>query len=551
VNLFPNPGIPAVKTGFGRTIDFVMENAVLYYVSCCLLLLGIYSLMHSSWLSGGYLLRYCESYGTFLLYVVLLTAQCLLVLRRLSLLEDGLVMAGMALFLFLDPTFFNNVFYTYKLNVGLEVNSLCLILSMGLYAILKRVGNIPWTRRSTVMTVLAAIFVYYYPLAMNLRWEEGAEGKYFYLLWWMPLVIALLCEQVGSDASAAVQKALHGQDRKPVNPGFTNVLKRRFHVATTLIVSYIVLSHLGEGAYTYSLQFRPEYLTPVFLAAGMLFFKLNPNREKQGRQFIWVCIFLAGCCSANTGNSIVRLSAGVTLASFHFGLGAVGLCMLFFWRIYRHRSWAIAGTLCLLLVVSGSSLSGSFARIIGFHFVPFFFLAIVLAIGSMLEGGPALPTFAGACLLISALSLTQILELDKIAIFLQLWAIWIAMIQWHFHGYSRPRAYISASLVVLCVPVIMTSSSPHTVAWSVDYFAVLVGLFMAGRFLKIRYLLALFVLGSVFTLAYVAWREMLTVAYALRRLFNSGVLMTALAFLLLPLAYYLSTLKMRKREKQA
>src|SRR5437899_3250423 len=84
----------------------------------------------------------------FLLYVILLTGQCLLVLRRLSLLEDGLVMAGMALFLFLDPTFFNNVFYTYKLNVGLEVNSLCLILSMSLYAILKSVGNIPWTRRS-------------------------------------------------------------------------------------------------------------------------------------------------------------------------------------------------------------------------------------------------------------------------------------------------------------------------------------------------------------------------------------------------------------------
>lgn len=523
-----------------RIIGFLIDTAVLYYVSCCLLLLGAYSMMHSPWLPGGFVMRYCETYGIFLSYVIMLTGLCLLVLRRLSLAEDGLVMAGMSLLLLLDPTFFNNVFYTYSLNVGLAVNSFCFLLGVGLYAALMKIGGIPWTKRSATVTAVAAIFVYYYPVGLNAHWPEITTQRYFYWLWWTPLVVAIICEQ------------MHEMVKRSSAPAIADSLRQRFLAAGILIVFYIILSHLLEANYAYPLEFHVEYLTPVLLATGLLFFKLRPYLGMHDWKFIWSCAFLAGCCScastegANTEGLIVNLPGGIALSPFRCGLGAVALLFLYFWKMHRGRSYAVAAAACLLSVVSGSSLSDCLFNIFHFHFVPFFFLALVFAACSIIERTPILPALAGGCLTIAILSLVPVWGYQKWAIFLQTWAIWIGLVQWHYHRYARQRIYSILGAFVFSLTSVMCLVSHHR-AWGADYLIVIIGLFCAGRFLKNSALWGLALFGAMAGPLYLSRQQLVSAGKQFRHMLSSGLLVTILAFFMLPLAYYMSVLKKRRQ----
>jgi hypothetical protein len=537
----------------GRAIEFVIENAVLYYVSCCLLLLGTYLIMHSSWLSADFLMRYIETYSLFLAYAISLSGLCLLVLRRLGLVEDGLVMAGMALFLILDPTFFNNVFYTYKLNVGLIVNSICFVFSLSLYAALTKIGRVPWTRRSAALTALAGLFVYFYPAGLNAGWTEETVGGYFYGLWWMPLVVALLCERLlrrrdsSEQANSEHREETDATGKRSGSAAIAERMRQRFLIACILIVTYIVLSHLAEANYTYSLEFHAEYLTPTFLAAGILFFKSKPELGSNGRSFLWICAVMAACCSFAGAGSTFRLPWGVILSPFHHGLGAVALFMLYFWKTYRNRSWAMAAVVCMLLVVSGHSLPDSVSNISHFHFLPFAYLAIVFAVFSAIERVPVFPTLAGACLLITILSLTTIPGPEQLVIFLQTGAVWAAVVQWYFYQESRQGIYSLAGAFVFLLSVVMFCGSTHRLAWGADYVIVVFGLFFAGWLLENGFLRALSLSGAVGVPLYFARNQLVSAGTALRRIVNSGLLAMITAFLLLPLAYCLSAVKMRRR----
>ena len=98
---FMNPLTPALSARqlrpghavIDRIINFFINSAVLYYISCCLLLYGVHSRFpapsptaHVPWDLASFLARYYHTYGVFLLYVVILAGLCLLVLRRLVLL---------------------------------------------------------------------------------------------------------------------------------------------------------------------------------------------------------------------------------------------------------------------------------------------------------------------------------------------------------------------------------------------------------------------------------------------------------------------------------
>lgn len=519
-----------------------MDTAVLYYVSCCLLLLGTYSIMHSP-RPGGLLMGYYESYGLYLGYVVLLTVLCLLVFRRLLLMEDGLVMASLALFLVLDPAFFNNVFYTYNLSVGLEVNSFCIALSVGVYLVLIKIGGVPWTKRFTMITVLAAGFVYYYPAIMNAHLSPGATNAYFYALCWIPLLVTVLCERLSSARLLPESR----QGEQPLKPPDSAVLSDRmkyvFLVATTLVVFYIVLSHLIAASYAYSLEIQPEYLAPTFLAAGLLLFKLRPNLGAKGRWFLLGCAFLAACCSCAESESPMV----PWISPFHYGLAAVAIFALYFWKIYRTRSWVVVAVACLLLVVSGASPSDAVFNISHFHFLPWLFLAVVFALCSLVKEGPVFPTLAGGCLMIAFLSRVPAQYPDKLVIFLQFWAAWSAFVQWQFYPYTRLWRFSLAGAFIFSLSAMMCISSLHQFAWGIDYLLVIIGLFTVGRLLRNRFLWILSLSGTVAAPLYLARNQFLSAATELRQKISLGLSLTTLAFLLLPLAYFLSSLKTRRR----
>jgi hypothetical protein len=327
----------------------------------------------------------------------------------------------------------------------------------------------------------------------------------------------------------------------------TERMRQQFLIACILIVTYIVLSHLAEANYTYSLEFHAEYLTPTILAAGILFFKLKPELGGNGRQFLWICAVMAACCAFAGAGSTFRLPWGVILSPFHHGLGAVALFMLYFWKTYRNRSWAMAAVVCMLLVVSGHSLPDSVSNISHFHFLPYAYLAIVFAVFSAIERVPFFPTLAGACLVITLLSLTTIPAPEQLVIFLQTGAAWAAVVQWYFYQESRQGIYSLAGAFVLLLSVIMFCGSTHRVAWGADYVVVIFGLFLAGWLLENGFLRALSLSGALGVPLYFVRNRLVSAGTALRRVVNSGLLAMITAFLLLPLAYCLSAVKMRRR----
>ena len=532
------------KTVSSRVTDFCINNSVLYYVSCCLLLLGAYSMMRSPWLPGSFLVKYCEIYGIFLLYVVLLTGLCCLVLRRLSMAEDGLVIAGLVLLLVLDPTFFNNVFYTYSLGAGLAVNSFCFGLSVILCALLKA-GGIPWSRTSAIQTVLVAGFVYYYPTGLNSLSLEAMRPGYFYLLSWMPLLVIVLCERITQGQSPHEAGEICDPTIIPQR------LERRFRVARVLILFYVVIAHLIEASYTYSLGIHAEQLAATFLAAGFLSFKLQPNLDRKGRCFVWICALLAAWCScAATEHSIIQLRWGVVLSPFNYGFAAIGLFLLHFWKTYRNRPWAIVAVICLALAVSGLSLSEAISNIGDLHFVPVAFLAVVFTIASMLQRHWVFPTLAGGCFMILILSLMPIRRNDAQVIFLQAWATWFGFVRWRSSPNMHPRIHSILGVFVLLLCACMSYDSAHRLGWSIDYFITAAGLLAIGKALKDHSLSNCAGIGLLAGAFYLIRKPLGSAAMAFSQIVNFGLLATVLAFLILPLAYFLSILRLRRREQR-
>jgi hypothetical protein len=86
-------------------------------------------------------------------------------------------------------------------------------------------------------------------------------------------------------------------------------------------------------------------------------------------------------------------------------------------------------------------------------------------------------------------------------------------------------------------------------AWAADYAVVSIGMFFAGRELRNVFLWTLSVLGMAAAPLYLARNPLGTWIAEVRQLFGPGTVMTILAFLTLPLAYFMSVLK--KRRKQA
>ncbi|MBZ5521953.1 MAG: hypothetical protein LAP21_06900 [Acidobacteriia bacterium] len=523
------------KTVINRVAAFLMETAVLYFLSCCLALLGVYSMMKSPLLAGGLLPRYFEAYGTFFVYVVMLTVFGLLVLRRLALPVDGLVLAGLALLLVLDPVFFNDVFYTFNPQAGMLAGTISLVLGMGLYFALIRFGGVPWTKNAAAMIVLSAIFVSYYPAGLSIPWPAEAKGWYFYWLWWAPLAIVMVCQPGRSVPEISGGAAIPAPMRK------------WFIRACAIIVFYIVYSHLLEAGYAYALPFHAMYLTPGFMAMGLLICRMRQLDSDRWR-LVWVCGLAAAFCAAmKADNLLIRLLPGVALSPFRCGLIAVALFFLYCWKKsgekeYEDRSWAVAAAILLLFVVSGNSLTEALSSVAGLHFVPFFYLALVLGIFAAFTETSVIPTLAGWAFLIAVIALLPVRGADPIGAFYQAGVIWFGLVQWRYHGRARPWAYSVAGAFAYSISVIMWLVG-HQPEWVADYLVLVVCMFFAGKALKNAFLWTLSVLGMLAAPLYLARSPLGSVIMELRRVFGFGTLMTMFAFLMLPMAYCMSVMK--------
>ncbi|HWZ43550.1 MAG TPA: hypothetical protein VNW97_08725, partial [Candidatus Saccharimonadales bacterium] len=462
-----------------------------------------------------------------------------LVLRRLALPVDGLVLAGLALLLILDPVFFNDVFYTFSAKAGLLAGTASFILGMCLYWALVRFGGVPWTKNAATMIVMTAIFVSCYPVGLNLAWPALAKSWYFYWLWWTPLAIVMVCrpERGGPEISGGA--------------AIPAPMRKWFIRACAIIVTQTVYSHLVEAGYAYALPFHAIYLTPGFLAMGLMIC-WRPQLDSDRWRLAWSCGLAAAVCAAMTAdNLLIRLAPGISLSPFRCGLIAVVLFFLYCWKKsseeqYEDRSWAVASGILLLLVVSGNSLTEVFSSIAGLHFAPFFYLALLLAILSAFTHTSAVPALAGWSLLVAIMSSLPGNAQDRMGMFYQLCAIWFALVQWRYHGLARQWAYSVAGALSFSIPVVMWLAD-HRPGWAADYVVLVVCMFLAARALKNVFLWTLSVLGMLAAPLYLARNPLGSLTLELRRVFGFGTLMTMFAFLMLPLAYCMSVMKKRRQ----
>lgn len=529
-----------LKTVANRLATFLMETAVLYFLSGCLALLGVYSMMKSPLLSGGLLSRYFEADIILLIYIVMLAVFCLLVLRRLALPVDGLVLAGLALLLALDPAFFNDVFYTTSLRAGLLVGALSFVLGMGVYAALIRFAGIPWMKSAAAMIALTSFFVSFYPVGLNLGWAAEGRAWYLYGLWWAPLVIVMLClprRRETEIRGAAV---------------FPEPMKQWFVRSCVTIVFYILFSHLIEAGYAYGMPFRAFYLTPGFLALGLLVYRRARAFDVDVRQLVWLFGLAASFCAVvKSGTLLLHLPGGLVVSSFRCGLVAVALFFLYFWKYsgdkrYADRSWAFASLLLFLMVVSGNSWPEALAGIMSLHFAPFFFLSMGLALLTAFTDTSATPVLAGWSLLVAVVPRLPVSAEDHIGVLCQLGVIWFALVQWRYHGLARQWAYSVAGAIAFAISLLL-SVATHKPVWIADYLLLTVCLFFAARALKDAFLWTLSVLGMLAIPLYLARTPLAVLMADLRRTFGFGTMMTMLAFLMLPLGYFMSMLKKRRQ----
>ncbi len=531
------------KTVANRIVSFFIDTALLYFLSCCLALLGVYSMMRSPLLAGDLLKGYFEAYGIFLVYVVVLTGFGLLVLRRLALPVDGLVMAGLALLLVLDPAFFNDVFYTANPMAGMPAGTLSLFLGMGLYALLIRFGGVPWTKSVAAMIVLTAIFVSYYPVGLSMLLREGAKAWYFYWLWWMPLALAMVCRRSpnGPEISGGVAMPEH--------------MRKWFVRSCAIIVFYIVYSHLAEARYAWGLPFHAMYLAPGCLAIGLLILRFARTLDSEKQRLIWVWGLAAAVCAAmKSDHLLVRLPPGLSVSPFRCGLIAVALFFVYGWKKSRGeeptksetRLWAFAASSVMLLVVSGNSMAEGLAAIGSFNFTPWFYIALMLGIFSRFNKTSIIATLAGWSFLIAIVPHLPLSKETMLGVSFQAWPIWFALVQWRYHGRSRQWAFSLAGAFAYLMAADMCVATRQP-AWVADYLVLSICMFLIGREMKNVFLWILSIVGMLAVPVYLSRSFIGTMIDEVRKAFGPGTMMTILAFLMLPLAYFMSVLKKRRQ----
>jgi hypothetical protein len=323
-----------------------------------------------------------------------------------------------------------------------------------------------------------------------------------------------------------------------------------------MIVFYIVYSHLAEARYAWDLPFHTMYLAPGFLAAGLLVHRLARSLDSDQRRLIFICGLTAAFCAALKPDYLpTRLPLGAWISPFRAGLIAVTLFFLHGWMKFRKAEpaksgadlWALAASSAMLFVVSGNSMAEVTSNIADFGLVPTFYVALMLAVFSVFAKSSVIPTLAGWSFLAAILSHLPISDGTAIGIFYQACPIWFALIQWRYHGRTREWAFSLAGVFACLMAALMCLATHHT-AWAVDYMVLTICMFLVGRELRNVLLWVLSVLGMSAVPIYFGRNLIGELIDEVRQAFGPGTVMTMLAFLMLPLAYFMSVMKKRRQE---
>lgn len=530
----------AIKSLKDKIIHFFMVTNCLYLLSVCLLLLGAYLMMHSTILSTHPFVRYLEVYGILEIYEILLIIICILILRRLHVVEDGLILAGIEIFLFLDPTFFNNAFYTIDLSTGLIVNLSCLILMLIKYFVLIKFARIPSSQRMNYSLFTTAVFIYLYPVALTRSLEQINVDNFYYLFCWMPLILSIIIPRI--DLAA---------DKKSVKTDIKANHAKNFLFAVALITIYIVISHLVESAIGYNLTFWASYLSPLLIALCVLMVKLKPEWIKtvNGNQFIWIATISATILSVFQDQKFIY----TTIFNFHFApfryiVAANILFNLYLWKKYSRKSYLVAAFVYGFFIVSGHSIESIILNIITLNLRPFLFLAILFTWLTLRTKNWKNMAITGILYLLAILGHFIMTEKNlSVFFFWQVASIWILFVLIKFNIDKKGFCRYSIITFLIFYAFIKSIGIEYKLVFTAYFYIIAIATFLVA-FSRKYHFPKVITLFAFFVKIFYEGRAILQPVTKLPKYLSSGIIIIILAFIILILGYFVSSLKSKIRK---
>jgi hypothetical protein len=187
----------------------IIECCALYLLSVFFLLGGVASAMTSPLLGGSGVAADLPLWSILHLYDFAVLLVIWFLFSKPERREDGYYLAMAAVALTMDPTLFNNRFYTHDPHYGLALNGLGLVLALAKLTTLARGCGVPLSRASLVSLGATLSVIYLGGAPFNFAAFQGSAA-YFALLCWSPLVIAFLSpgpEYFDLDSADLVEQA--------------------------------------------------------------------------------------------------------------------------------------------------------------------------------------------------------------------------------------------------------------------------------------------------------------------------------------------------------
>ncbi|MDP7422339.1 MAG: hypothetical protein QGH40_10680 [bacterium] len=525
---------------FDRIIRFFMATNCLYFLSAFFLLLGAYLMINSDILSQNLDTRAYQVYSIIQGYEIILIVIFLLVVRKLGVPEDGLVLAGIEILLFLDPLFFNNVFYTVNIPTGLSFGFTSLFLLLVKFLIVFQVGRLPMIPRLNGALFLTAGFIYFYPIALDTGLVGEFDRMAFYLLSWMPLFVALALPEAGDVSDSAGSES-----------PFTAEQRQNFFLGVSLILMYIVISHFFWTRGIFEQTVKSLHLSPLFLTACILMLKLKPDwlYSSWGRLFIWGASL--GAVLFSFTKEAIDFSIGYGPVEFSC-LSVVLLAAIYLhyyvWKRTQENSHVAAGLVLTTLFLSGAFPSSIASNLMSLYAPPFVFLTLVISGLAWYKKSPVLTFVAGVFLILSVFGGFKLFRYEYgLFMLVHVMVYWMIALLSMFK-YDKDYLLRSMLLLGLISHTLLKSGGfeVHTL-YSAYFWCLALGFFAWSCYFSIPTYFVISIGAMATRLSMLHKGKIITWVKFVPKGINSGVFMIILSFVVLAMGYMVSAKKSMMR----
>lgn len=319
-----------------KMLRYLVKESSMYLFSGFCMLYAVYLLMGTS--TGPTELRILPDLtllASMKVYEILATVFAVVVYRKLRIENDGLILGFLSIVLYMDPTLFNTRFHSAGTVTGLAVNGACLLLCIGGLAVLRNIGGLPITAAGARGVACGAAGIYL--SAAFLDSEATGQDHLYYLLWFLPLAVALAARQWYEPEVEPRQMRHH-----------------YLNVVLTYAPFALLVRHLYVMQGVYECRAFAANLAPVLLGIAVLmdktFTRLRESTPLALIGFGWAAIMLSTDSSAAARIHV----AGLALGPVHL-LAAVNVAAaLYLFQATGRRSYIYYALFCLSPLVSGS-----------------------------------------------------------------------------------------------------------------------------------------------------------------------------------------------------